>query len=63
MTPGKHMIDIDHREHGQGANEWASLDGDAAPQQGSMSGLMKQRTNHHFHIGEDASENNPGDNL
>lgn len=57
------MIDIDHREHGQGANEWASLDGDAAPQQGSMSGLMKQRTNHHFHIGEDASENNPGDNL
>lgn len=57
------MIDIDQRKHGQGTNERASLDGDAAPQQGCMSSLMKQWTNHHLHIGEDASENNPGDNL
>lgn len=63
LSPGKHMIYINQREHGQGADERASLDGDATPQQGSMSSLMKQRTNHHLHIGEDASENNPGDDL
>lgn len=57
------MVDVDQREHGEGADERASLDGDAAPEQGSVSGLMKQRTDHHLHIGEDARENDPGDDL
>lgn len=63
LSPRKHVIDVDQREHGEGADERASLDGDAAPEQGSVSGLMKQRTNHHLHIGEDAGENDPGDDL
>lgn len=57
------MIDVDQREHGEGSDEGAGLDRDAAPQQGSVTCLVKQSPNHHFYIGEEGSENNPGDDL
>lgn len=63
LSPGKDLIDVDQREHGEGSDEGACLDGDAAPQQGSVTCLVKQRPNHHLQIGEEAGENNPGDDL
>lgn len=57
------MIDIDQREHGEGSDKGAGLDRDAAPQQCSVTCLVKQSANHHLHIGEEAGENNPGDDL
>lgn len=63
LSPGKHLIDVDQRKHGEGSDKRADLDGDAAPQQGSVAGLVKQRANHHLHVGEEADENDPGDDL
>lgn len=63
LSPGKHVIDVDQREHGEGSDKRASLDRDAAPQQGSMTCLVKQSPNYHLHIGEEAGENDPRDDL
>lgn len=63
LGPGKGVVDVDQREHGQGAGERAGLDGDATPQQGGVASLMEQGANDHLHIGEDASEANPGEDL
>lgn len=57
------MVDVDQREHGEGSDQGAGLDRDAAPQQGSVTGLVKQSPNDHLHIGEEAGEYNPGDDL
>lgn len=57
------MIDVDQREHGEGADKGASLDRDATPQQGFVAGLVKQSADDHLQIGEEAGENNPGDDL
>lgn len=32
LSPGKHVIDVDQREHGEGSDEGARLDRDATPQ-------------------------------
>lgn len=63
LSRGKHVIDVDQREHGEGSDEGAGLDGDAAPQEGSVTCLVKQCPNHHLQVGEEAGENNPGDDL
>lgn len=57
------MVDVDQREHGESADKRARLDGDAAPQQGFVTGFVKQSADDHLQIGEDASENNPRDDL
>lgn len=63
LSRGKHVIDVDQREHGERSNQGARLDGDAAPQQGSVTGLVQQSPNHHLQVGEQADENDPGDDL
>lgn len=63
LSPGEHVIDVDQREHGKGANKGAGLDRDAAPQQGFVAGLVKHSADDHLQIGEEAGENNPGDDL
>ncbi len=57
------MVDVDQREHGECSDKRAGLDGDAAPQQGSVTCLVEQSTDHHLHIGEDTSEKDRGDDL
>lgn len=61
LSPVEHVIDVDQREHGECSNKGAGLDRDAAPQQGSVTRLMKQSPNHHLQIGKEAGENNPGE--
>lgn len=63
LSRGEHMVDVDQREHGESANKRARLDGDAAPQQGFVTGFVKQSADDHLQIGEDAGENNPRDDL
>jgi len=59
----KHLIDVYQREHGEGSDKGASLDGDATPQQGGVPRLMEQSPDHHLQIGEEAGEDDPGDDL
>lgn len=61
LCPGKHLIDVDQGEHGEGPDKRASLYRDAAPQQGGVTRFVKQSPNHHLQIGEEAGENNTGD--
>lgn len=63
LRRGEHVVDVDQGEHGEGADERARLDGDAAPQQGFVTGLVQQRADDHLQIGEAAGEENPGDDL
>lgn len=63
MSGGEHAVDVDQGEHGERADERARLDGDAAPQQGFVSGLVQQSADDHLQIGEDTREENPGDDL
>lgn len=63
LASGKHVVDVDQRKHDESADKRAGLDGDAAPQQGGVTRLVKQRTNHHLQIGKGTSEKNPGDDL
>ena len=63
LSSGKHMIDVDQGEHGEGSDEGAGLDGDAAPQQGGVTCLVKQSPNHHLQVREETCENDPGDDL
>lgn len=59
----EHVVDVDQGEHGEGADERARLDEDAAPQQGFVAGLVQQSADDHLQVGEDAGEENPGDDL
>lgn len=63
FSAGEHVVDVDQREHGEGSDERAGLDGDAAPQQGGVTRLVKQSPDHHLHVGEKAGEDDPGDDL
>lgn len=63
LASGEHVVDVDQRKHDESSDKRAGLDGDAAPQQGGVTRLVKQRTNHHLQIGKGTSENNPGDDL
>lgn len=63
LSPGEHMVDVDQREHGESPDKRAGLDGDAAPQQGFVTGFVKQSADDHLQIREDASEKNPRDDL
>lgn len=63
LSPGEHGIDVDQGEHGERSDKGACLDGDAAPQQGSVARLMEQSPYYHLQVGEEASEKNPGDDL
>lgn len=57
------MIDVDQGEHGEGSDEGAGLDGDPTPQQGGVAHLVKQGPDHHLQVGEEAGEDDPGENL
>lgn len=59
----EHVIDVDEGEHGEGSYQRARLDGDAAPQQRGVTGLVEQSPNDHLQVGEEAGENDPGDDL
>lgn len=59
----EHVIDVDQGEHGEGADERAGLDEDATPQQGFVTGFVQQSADDHLQVGEDAGEENPGDDL
>lgn len=59
----EHVVDVDQGEHGERADERARLNGDAAPQQGFVTSLVQQRADNHLQVGEDAGEENPGDDL
>lgn len=63
LSPLEHGIDVHQREHGEGSDEGAGLDGDAAPQQGGVTRLVQQSPDHHLHVGVEAGENDPGDDL
>lgn len=63
LGAGEHVVDVHQREHGEGSDEGAGLDGDAAPQQGGVTRLVKQRPDHHLQIREEAGEDDPGDDL
>lgn len=63
LSAGKHLVEVDQREHGEGSDKGAGLDGDAAPQQSGVARLVQQSPNHHLQIGEEARENDPGGDL
>lgn len=61
LGSGEHVVDVDQGEHGESSDQRAGLDGDAAPQQGGVTGLVEQSPDHHLQIGEEADEDDPGD--
>ena len=62
-STGEHVVDVDQGEHAEGPDQGAGLDEDATPQQGRVTLLVKQSPDHHLQVGEEAGEDDPGDDL
>lgn len=63
LGSGEHLVHVHHREHGEGSEQRAGLDGDAAPQQRGVARLVQQRADRHLQVGEESGEEDPGDDL
>lgn len=63
LGSGEHLVHVHQREHGEGSGQRAGLDGDATPQQRCVARLVQQGPDHHLHVGEESSEDDPGDDL
>lgn len=63
LSAGEHVVDVDQGEHDERSDQGARLDGDAAPEQGGVSRLVEQSPDHHLLVGEEAREDDPGDDL